>query len=88
MRAFIVAIALTFASPVVAQIPPTPATATGPGVQKGAPAKKPSPSVSAAEADKKLGEANQAKREATDAAKQKAWDAKMKRAMSGICRGC
>lgn len=88
MRAVIVAIALAVATPVVAQNPPAPTTKPGPAVQPGAPAKKPLPRISTEDADKKLGAANQAKRDAADVAKQKAWDAKMKRTMSGICKGC
>ena len=58
------------------------------GVQSAAPKPKATPSVSAQE-EKKAGAATMdEKRKAAEEAKQRAWDANMKRTMSGICRGC
>ena len=57
------------------------------GVQSAAPKPKATPSVSAEE-EKKAGAAMDEKRKAAEEAKQRAWDANMKRTMSGICRGC
>ena len=57
------------------------------GVQSAAPKPKATPSVSAEE-EKKAAAAMDEKRKAAEEAKQRAWDANMKRTMSGICRGC
>jgi hypothetical protein len=50
--------------------------------------KKGQPSVSPQQTEKKVGTGSEDNRKADEEAKQKAWDAKLKRTMSGICRGC
>jgi hypothetical protein len=57
------------------------------GAQSSSARAKAKPSLSP-EDEKKLGAAMEAKRKAADDSKEKAWDARMKRIMGGICRGC
>ena len=86
MRIAILVTALAIATPAVAQdakISPK----IDFGTQNPAPPAKVKPSLSAEE-EKKRGAAMDAKRDAADQAKAKAWDARMKRIMGGICRGC
>ena len=86
MRILVLAIALALATPVAAQD-----TKTRPRIDAGGQTAAPKPKLKAAaspEEQKKLDDAMSAKRKAADDAKEKAWDARLKRAMSGICRGC
>ena len=86
MRIVTLVAALALATPAVAQ-DAKPSPKIDSGVQSGAPKPTAKPSVSAEE-EKKLGAAIDEKRKAAEEAKQRAWDANMKRTMSGICRGC
>jgi hypothetical protein len=70
-------IALTLANPASAQVASRPAIQSGASVQT--PAKKPKLSDSEAEGAKARG--------ATEA-RERAWDAKTKKAIGGICTGC
>jgi hypothetical protein len=70
-------IALTLANPASAQVASRPAIQSGASVQT--PAKKPKLSDSEAEG---------AKARAANDAREKAWEARTKKAMGGICTGC
>ena len=86
MRILTLAIALVLAAPAAAQDVRTPPRIDF-GGQSTASKLKGKPSASP-EDQKKPDAAIDAKRKAADESKQKAWDAKLKRTMSGICRGC
>ncbi len=86
MRILTLVIALVLTTPTVAQDTRTTPRIDFGGQSTGTKAKaKPSASP---EDQKKLDAAADAKRKAAEEAKQKAWDARLKRTMSGICRGC
>jgi hypothetical protein len=82
MRTATLIIVLALATPAAAQ-----AVKTAPKIDFGAQSPAPKPSLSAEE-EKKLGAAMDQKRKAAEESKEKAWDARMKRIMGGICRGC
>ncbi len=86
MRVLMAVIVLALATPVAAQdAKTTPRSDIGGQSPASKPKAKPVPSP---EEQKKLDAAMDAKRKAGDEAKQKAWDARLKRTMNGICRGC
>jgi hypothetical protein len=86
MRIVTLVAALALANAATAQdVKPPPKIDAG--VQSAGPKAKATPSVSAEE-EQKAGAAMDEKRKAAEEAKQRAWDANMKRTMSGICRGC
>jgi hypothetical protein len=86
MRILILAIALALATSVAAQeAKPTPRIDFGGQSPASTPKRKLSVSP---EEQKKIDAAMDGKRKAAEEAKQKAWDARLKRTMSGICRGC
>jgi hypothetical protein len=86
MRILMFAIALALTTPVAAQDAKTTPRIDF-GGQSAASRAKAKPSVSPDE-QKKLDATMDAKRKTADEAKQKAWDTRLKRTMSGVCRGC
>jgi hypothetical protein len=86
MRIVILVSALAFATTAVAQDAKNP-----PKIDFGrsgtAPKAAAKPTLSA-EDEKKRAASMDEKRTADEDAKQRAWDARLKRTMSGICRGC
>jgi hypothetical protein len=86
MRVLMLVITLVLATPVAAQVAKTTPRIDF-GGQSPASKSKAKPTDSPEE-QRKIDAAIDSKRKAADDAKQKAWDARLKRTMSGICKGC
>jgi hypothetical protein len=86
MRIAVLVTALALAVPAVAQDAKVSPKIDF-GTQSPTAAGKAKPGLSPEE-EKKRAAAMDAKRDAAEQAKSKAWDARMKRIMGGICRGC